>query len=517
LGDQFTYGGGAPPNVFAISPTAGPLEGRISVTITGTNFAGTPVVSFGPSRATVTSFSTTQIVAVCPPEGSGAVDVTVTTALGTSATSGADQFTFVRAPIVTAISPLSGTNAGGTQVTITGSGFTTATAVQFGGKPAAFVIDSDSQITATSPAGLLGIVDVTVTTAGGFSATVPADQFTYQGPAPIITAITPVAGPSAGGTTVTIMGANLAGATAVYFGSTLAAKWTWTSIMPDQIMATSPAGGTGVVDITVVTPAGRSATSSADQFTFVPSQGATTNLSAVSGSGVFGGTATLTSKLTAGGVPLAGRIVTFTLSEGGTVQTMGAAITDANGVATLTGVSLAGLNSGTYPGAVGASFAGDSSYAGSSASGPLVVNATTPPQSPPVIIGEQPLFRRKTNKKGKPIGRPVLSGFVFDFSDPLNPSSATNGGNYQVDTITTKRVKKQTRRILHPITSFSVAYSAVSDSVTLTFPVQQTFKTGGQITVVAGPPSGVVGASGAALAGSTVFMISPRGQSIVAQ
>ena len=241
-----------------------------------------------------------------------------------------------------------------------------------------------------------------------------------------------------------------------------------------------------------MTAAGTSAMSSADQFSYFLSASLPTNLSAVSGSGTFGGTATLTSTLTASAVPLAGRTVIFTLSEGGTVRTVGTATTDANGVATLTGVSLAGLDAGMYSGAVLASFAGDSTYAASSASGTLVVNATTPL----IIIGEQPLFHRKTNKKGKPIGKPVLSGFVFDFSQPLNPSSAANSANYQVDTITTKRVKKQTRHILHPITSFSVAYSAANDSVTLTFAGKQTFRTGGQITVVGGSPSGVTGSLG---------------------
>ncbi len=134
-----------------------------------------------------------------------------------------------------------------------------------------------------------------------------------------------------------------------------------------------------------------------------------------------------------------------------------------------------------------------------------------------MITGEQTLFSRKTNKKGKPIGKPVLSGFLFDFSEPLDPSSATNNANYQVDTITTKRVKKQTRRILHQLTSFSVSYSAANDSVTLTFAGKQSFKTGGQINVVGGPPTGVTGVSGDALAGSKVFTISPLGKSIVAQ
>ncbi|WP_312692823.1 IPT/TIG domain-containing protein [Caproiciproducens sp.] len=81
-------------------------------------------------------------------------------------------------PTVTSISPASG--SAGTTVTITGTGFTGASAVKFGTDSATSVtVDSDTQITATSPAGS-GTVDVTVTTAGGTSATSSADQFTYN-------------------------------------------------------------------------------------------------------------------------------------------------------------------------------------------------------------------------------------------------------------------------------------------------------------------------------------------------
>jgi N-acetylneuraminic acid mutarotase len=85
------------------------------------------------------------------------------------------------APAVTAVSPASGPLAGGTSVTITGSGFTGATAVNFGSTPASsFTVTSDSQITATSPAATgFGPVDVTVTTPGGTSTTSGADQYSY--------------------------------------------------------------------------------------------------------------------------------------------------------------------------------------------------------------------------------------------------------------------------------------------------------------------------------------------------
>ena len=82
--------------------------------------------------------------------------------------------------MVTGISPTSGTAAGGDQVTITGIGFTGAIDVSFGPTSAAALnVDSDTQITAITPAGT-GTVDVIVTTPAGTSATAPADQFTYM-------------------------------------------------------------------------------------------------------------------------------------------------------------------------------------------------------------------------------------------------------------------------------------------------------------------------------------------------
>ncbi len=105
-----------------------------------------------------------------------------TNAVGTSYSS-TDTFTATAFPVVTAISPSVGSTGGGTTVTITGANFTGATAVTFGATAAAaFTVDSATQITATPPAGAVGAVDITVTTAGGTSATGSADQFTYVAP-----------------------------------------------------------------------------------------------------------------------------------------------------------------------------------------------------------------------------------------------------------------------------------------------------------------------------------------------
>lgn len=84
-------------------------------------------------------------------------------------------------PVLTSISPSSGLADVNTNVTITGTGFSNALRVMFGSKNAiSFVVNSDSQITAVAPTAATGdVVDVTVTTYNGTSATSSADLFTY--------------------------------------------------------------------------------------------------------------------------------------------------------------------------------------------------------------------------------------------------------------------------------------------------------------------------------------------------
>lgn len=89
----------------------------------------------------------------------------------------------VAAPAVSEVTPSSGPTAGGTSVTIKGSDLSNASAVTFGATAASsFHVDADNQITAVSPAGAAGTVDVRVTTPSGPSAPVAADKFTYLPP-----------------------------------------------------------------------------------------------------------------------------------------------------------------------------------------------------------------------------------------------------------------------------------------------------------------------------------------------
>jgi IPT/TIG domain len=88
------------------------------------------------------------------------------------------------APAITSISPSSGPAAGGTAVTIQGTGFTGATAVLFGGAAATGVsVEGDTVIVATSPPGT-GAVNVGVTTPSGTSPIVSASQFSYSATTP---------------------------------------------------------------------------------------------------------------------------------------------------------------------------------------------------------------------------------------------------------------------------------------------------------------------------------------------
>src|SRR4029077_8610131 len=83
-------------------------------------------------------------------------------------------------PTVTKVSPASGPAQGGNTVTITGTSFTGATAVKFGSVAAkAFKVTSSTSITATAPADSAGVVNVTVTTPAGTSATSLKDRYKF--------------------------------------------------------------------------------------------------------------------------------------------------------------------------------------------------------------------------------------------------------------------------------------------------------------------------------------------------
>lgn len=261
----------APPTISTVSPNSGPAAGGTSVTITGSGFQNTPTIPavlFGGTPAASVTFNSPTQLTVTTPAGVGTVSVQVTNADGQSVTK-SSAFTFVAAPTITNSTPGSGPTAGGTQVTITGTGFQSGATVFFGAAPAASVtFVNATQVRATSPASAAGMVDITVRNPD-LQQAVRTNAFTFI-PPPSIATVMPASGPVAGGTTVTIMGAdfrNTPTLPTVLFGGTAATSVVFNSTM--QLTTVTPTHSAGLVDVQVRNPDNQTATAPS-AFTFVP-------------------------------------------------------------------------------------------------------------------------------------------------------------------------------------------------------------------------------------------------------
>lgn len=263
--DVFTYTAG--PVVTGISPVGGPVVGGTTVTVSGAGFTGATAVTFGGVLGSSLSvLSDNLLVVVSPPHLAGPADVVVWVGTVSSPVTALDVFTYTGGPIVTGVSPTGGSVAGGTVVTVSGAGFTGASAVTFGGSSGSNVtVLSDTRLLVTSPAHAAGAVHVVVWVGSVGSATSSADVFTYTG-GPVVTGVSPTSGPPAGGTVVTITGSGFTGATAVTFGGTAGSGLSVTS--DTRLVVISPARAAGAVDVVVWVGSVASATSSADLFTF---------------------------------------------------------------------------------------------------------------------------------------------------------------------------------------------------------------------------------------------------------
>jgi alpha-tubulin suppressor-like RCC1 family protein/protocatechuate 3,4-dioxygenase beta subunit len=187
------------PTVNALTVATGPPAGGTDVVVSGSGFTPAATVTVGGVAATnVTYLGPNALEFNTPAHSVGPADVVVHTAGGDSATSGADQFSYGTVPVVTGLSVTSGPATGGTVVTITGSGFTGAEVVGFGGMPGSDLsVISDTQLTVTTPAvSAGGAVDVKVVTPIGANSPGDPARFTYiDVPAPVCSAVTATARP----------------------------------------------------------------------------------------------------------------------------------------------------------------------------------------------------------------------------------------------------------------------------------------------------------------------------------
>jgi Autotransporter beta-domain/Bacterial Ig-like domain (group 3)/IPT/TIG domain len=310
----------SPPTVSAISPATGSTSGGTQVTITGTNFNGTPQVTIGGVAASQVTVVNSKMISAVTPAGTGTnVPVVVTTSFGSNAA--ANIYSYAQpvtppqpAPTLTSVSPPSGPSQGKTPVTIKGTNLTGATSVTFGGAAATGVVVVDAQtITALTPPGTVGAaVDIVVTTPATSTTTQTATlagAYTYVNAAPTVTAVLPNSGTVQGGTVITVTGTNfIQSATGVTFGGIAATNVTFVS--STTILVTTPANAVpGAVDVVATTTFGTG--TGTKLFTYVAQSASTvTAISPASGNTAGGTQVKITgtnfsgaTSVTIGGIP----------------------------------------------------------------------------------------------------------------------------------------------------------------------------------------------------------------------
>ena len=181
-----TRNGPVAPAVTKISPTSGFTTGSTIVTVAGKSFTSSSTVDFGNTPAlSVTFGSAKKLTATSPPESAGTVDVRVLTGAQESAAVSHDRFTYKppATPSIKKIKPTMGPTSGSTMITITGKNFTSSSTVDFGSTAALRVTySSATKLSATSPPGSQGKVDLRVLNGSQESAIVKHDKFSYTGP-----------------------------------------------------------------------------------------------------------------------------------------------------------------------------------------------------------------------------------------------------------------------------------------------------------------------------------------------
>jgi hypothetical protein len=239
-----------PPAITGFTPGFA-ATGR-AVTISGANFTGATRVEFNGTSASFTVNSATQITATVP-TGTASGPIRVTNAIGTATST---QW-FYLPPSLTSFFPAEGKT--GTQVTLSGSHLSTATAVLFNGTPAVFSAYSAWTLLVTVPAGATtGPIQV-VTPGGRATGTQP---FAVVYP-PVLTGFSPASGTA--NTVVAITGSHLTHVTAVRFNGLSAA---FTVHGDGHLTATVPVDATSG-PLSVTNLAGSAASAAA--FTVIPS------------------------------------------------------------------------------------------------------------------------------------------------------------------------------------------------------------------------------------------------------
>jgi hypothetical protein len=180
-------------------------------------------------------------------------------------------------------------------------------------------------------------------------------------------------------------------------------QYTFASLAPSTYNVTASAPGYANATASVTLSAN---STTIQNFSLVATGPAATSLTVAPASGTYGGTASLSATLTSSGTPVGGKSISFTLN--GTA--VGSAATNGSGTATLPNASLSGIGAGTYPTGVGASFAGDATYASSGG-----INSLTIAKADQTITFN-PLANKTTSDPPFTVSATASSGLAVSFS-----------------------------------------------------------------------------------------------------
>jgi len=260
------------PAVVALSAANGPSTGGGQLVVTGSNLRSATALTVGGTPATFTvrtEAGSTRLVATLPAHTAGTAAVQVTSPGGSSAANPAAVYTYTATPpAVARLSAANVSTAGGSVVTVTGTGLGAATGVTVGGVAAAGLVrTSDTSLSFTVPAHAPGAGDVVVTTPAGRSATSAATRLTWVAPAaPVVAKLSTATGSTLAPTVVTVTGTGLAQVT----GATVAGAPAAVKVLSDtSLTVTVPAHAAGPGKLVLTAAWTRSAEAAAAAFAWV--------------------------------------------------------------------------------------------------------------------------------------------------------------------------------------------------------------------------------------------------------
>ena len=242
-----------PPAVGEISPSLGTVSGGTEVVLTGFGFAAGCTVHFGAVAVGVVFESETQIRVVSPPHpGEGSVDVAIKNPTGLQHRLHGAFFFKTPPPRIDTVEPSSGSNAGGTRLTVRGADFSEGCEVIVCGLPAAVELKSSTELEVTTPAvSRDGLVDLRVQNRDG-QIHLAEKVFRYVAPLPppVLTTVSPAGGSVLGGLKVGLFGDDFHEGCTVRFGTLASPVRFLTRKQLEVVVPASPTDGAVAVEVT---------------------------------------------------------------------------------------------------------------------------------------------------------------------------------------------------------------------------------------------------------------------------